>query len=244
MNKGFFLCICIFLGSQTFSVYGCEEITYSYEPKDTDANSTLLCRPEYELKYSVTKKIAIWAIQNLTPAEVRDTEPRYNLFRADPDLKLGQRAELSDYVGSGYDRGHLAPAGDMSSIDGMISSFYLSNMMPQKPASNRGIWKSVEGKTRKAVLNRDRPLIIYTGPILGKEYRTIGRNKIPVPRAMFKILYDIKTNESLSLIIPNERISSQNLPKYISTIKQIEKLTGLDFFWNLKKQPKESVELW
>jgi len=229
--------ISLFVSTYAFA---CPEITESLEPS-LSIKIKKLCRPEYEMAYSLQRKSPVWVGENLTREELSDSEPRLNLFRDDPDLPEGSKAELRDYVGSGYDRGHLAPAGDASTIDGMIQSFYLSNMVPQMPANNRGIWKSVEMHVRSWAKARGQ-LVVFTGPIFGKEPLTIGPDKIPVPRALFKIMYDAKTRESLTLIVPNEKIPSSLLPKYVSTLAQVKKEAGIEFLSGLK--PLEGKQLW
>lgn len=219
------------------SVFGCPEVDSKFEPVLSKENKHL-CRTEYEIEYSEKNKLAVWVGERLTAKEVNHSETRLNQFKADPDIKKGVRAELYDYVGSHMDRGHLAPAGDMATIEGMLESFYLSNMIPQTPGNNRGIWKMLENYVRSLALQRGE-IIVFTGPIIGKAFRTIGVNKIPVPRAMFKIIYDPVTFESRSFIIPNERILAGSLYQYSKTLAEIEKQTNLKF---LKDVPvKEQI---
>ncbi len=105
---------------------------------------------------------------------------RTNNFRPDPEIKIGS-VSLADYRGSGYDRGHLAPAATMDfSKETMSESFYLSNMSPQKPQFNRGIWRDLEAQVRVwACENED--IYVVSGPIITSGYKTIGKNSVAVP---------------------------------------------------------------
>ena len=221
---------------QSPNVNSCPEIEDAFEPL-AKVQVVKLCRSEYELAYSTERKITVWAAERLTSVEANDTEPRENQFVADDELSRGKRAELYDYTNSGYDRGHIVPAGDMHTLKGMLESFYLSNMMPQVPGNNRGIWKSLE-KYAKDTAKLRKDVLIITGPIISKTTLTIGPNRIPVPRAMFKIIYDLNTHESWSFLIPNEKLQASALPNYLKKKKDIEKETGLTFPFQSNEQDK------
>jgi len=226
----------------SFNVNACPEIDRAFEPK-SNVELVPLCRTEFELGYSTKHKLSLWAGERLTEAEASNTEPRLSLFKADPDLKRGTRAELSDYVNSHKDRGHIVPAGDMHTMQGMVESFYLSNMMPQQPNNNRGIWKVLERYAKEMAKARGE-VLIFTGPILQKSGgKTIGQNAIPVPRAMYKIIFDIKTKESWTFIIPNEKISANLLPKKIVKLADVEQETGLKFLSNVKDKKEQTKML-
>ena len=112
-------------------------------------NGKILEREGYVLLHDSLKKIPLWVSYHLTKKHLQGIQERVDRFKPDPDLLEGERAELSDYKGSGYDRGHMAPAGDMKrSLKVMLESFYLSNMCPQTPGLNRGQWKTLEEKIR------------------------------------------------------------------------------------------------
>lgn len=230
MKKLFWLLLLI-----SFNGVACE-ISNRYLPKLSPIKSILLCRTEYELLYDPSNKILNWAGEELTQQEVDAVEERVNYFAADPDLKDNQKAVLQDYVGSHYDRGHMVPAGDAHTMSGLIESFYLSNMVPQNPNNNRGIWKKLEGWTRDKAREYGE-VIVFTGPIFGKEPIRIGLNKIPVPSHLFKIIYDPGTTKSWSFIIPNEPVDSDLLPKYITTLEAIAEKTDIEFLsGNIKNE--------
>ncbi|ADK81084.1 DNA/RNA non-specific endonuclease [Sediminispirochaeta smaragdinae] len=144
----------------------------------------------YSLLYSEENEQAVWVAYVLTAEEVAGNFDRNDNFRADSDIVTGS-ASLSDYKGSGYDRGHLAPAADLKwSRASMNDSFYLSNMSPQAPGFNRGVWKKLEEWVREEA-TAERAVCVVTGPILTDgPYETIGGNGVTVPKRYYKVLLD------------------------------------------------------
>ena len=132
-------------------------------------NGTLLCRTGYLLAHDPVRKTPFWVAEHLSRAKASGTIERANNFQPDPNLNKGERAELMDYKGSGYDRGHMAPAGNMRwDQQAMSESFFLSNMVPQTGIGmNQGIWKDLEEKVRLWAISRGE-IHIYTGPIYAK----------------------------------------------------------------------------
>ncbi len=204
-----------------------------------------LCRTGHLLSHSPEYKTPFWVIEHLTKENATNkVVERYNKFQADPDLKKGERAELSDYKASGYDRGHMAPSADMRwDEQAMIECFYLSNMVPQVgKGMNQGIWKDLEENVRNWAINRGE-LYIFTGPIYeGRAKKTIGKNKVAVPTHLYKIAYDPKKKEAIAFIMPNKKLNIEDMPQYIVTIRDIEEKTGLDFLSKLDKHVQDTVE--
>ncbi len=152
-------------------------------------------------------------------------------FRPDPQIPTGS-ATLTDYRRSGYDRGHLAPAADMAfSAQTMSDSFYMSNMSPQKPAFNRGVWKEFEEQGRQFAIS-EREIMVVTGPILPAEKNiTVGGNAITVPPAYYKVVYDLTPPEKMiNFIVPHEG-SKASLSSFAVTVDAVAESTGLNFFF-------------
>lgn len=204
----------------------------------------LLCRTGHLLAHDSEKKTPVWVIEHLTAERAEGTLPRLNRFQADPDLEKGKRAELSDYKGSPYDRGHMAPAADMRwSKEAMKECFYLSNMVPQVGnGMNRGIWKNLEEHVRSWATERGE-LYIFTGPIYdGGVKKTIGKNKVAVPTHLYKIIYDPTKKTAIAFIMPNKLLDTKDMPKYIVAIRDVEEKTGLDFLSSLDKESQDEIE--
>lgn len=224
------------------SLEGCREYTKYGAP---GRDGTLLCRKGYLLAHDSDRKTPIWVAERLTREKASASLVRINNFQPDPELEVGKRAELSDYKRSGYDRGHMAPAGDMQwDQQAMSESFFLSNMVPQTgKGMNQGIWKGLEEKVRRWAVSRDE-VIIYTGPIYAKSPPdTIGRNKVAVPTHLYKIIYDPVRVEAIAFIMPNIKLENFDMPSHIVTIREVEEKTGLNFLSKLQPQIENAVEL-
>ena len=205
----------------------------------------LLCRKGYLLSHDPARKTPVWVAEHLTREKAARHLRRSDDFRADSDLEQGKRAELSDYRGSGYDRGHMAPAADMAwDEEAMSESFYLSNMVPQVGVGmNRGIWMELEKKVRNWVLERGE-LYVYSGPIyLASDTETIGNNKVAVPGFLYKIVMDPRLKEAIALVMPNQKLRVEDLPNYLVSVREVEKKTGLHFFSVLTATEREKLEL-
>ena len=191
-------------------------------------------RTGYALGYSEEHEQAAWVMYRMTREEtLTRAAVRTDDFREDPNI-VTFSALPSDYSRSGYDRGHLAPAEDMKfSETTMRESFYMSNMSPQKPDFNRGVWKKLEKEVRRFAYNEGSVFVI-TGPILERGLKKIGRaNKVSVPRRFFKIVYDeTPPRKMIAFVLPNEG-STQPLSSFATTVDEVERQTGLDFFAGL-----------
>ena len=166
------------------------------------SGNEILCRKGYLLGHSSERKTPVWVIEHLEHIRINGPVARTDDFKPDPDLQKGSRAELADYVKSGYQRGHMAPADDMSWDEkAMHESFYLSNMVPQNGPMNGGIWRVLEEKVRKWALDR-KSIYVFTGPVYADNYPTIGENRVAIPEKLFKVVYDPERKEAISFIIP------------------------------------------
>lgn len=208
------------------------------------ASGDLLCRKGFLLSHDARRKTPVWVAERMTRERLKSKLKRSDNFKPDADLPKGQRAELSDYKGSGYDRGHMAPAADMAwDVQAMSESFYLSNMVPQAGAGmNRGIWADLEKKVRRWVQQRGE-LYVYSGPIYKEgDTRTIGRNRVAVPGHLFKVILDPSEREALALIMPNKPLNTEDMPMYLVPVDEVEKQTGLEFFSALPPEEQERIE--
>ena len=160
-----------------------------------------LCFDAFAVLYSGESKTPVYVAEKLN----RETmalahEKRGNLFFADARLPAAERANLEDYAASGYDRGHMAPAADMTTPQAMEQSFSLANMVPQAPEHNRGTWaKSVELATRKFAARAEGDVYVITGPVFVPSIAaspSIGPGRVHVPAYLFKLVYDQASNRA------------------------------------------------
>ncbi len=188
-----------------------------------------LIRTTYAVHYLYRTKTAEYVCEHLTKKAISGPAKRKDDFRADPELADSVRANLSDYDKT-YDRGHLDPADDNTQSAKIMSEcFLLSNIVPQNPNLNRGIWKKLETVVRNWV-RKGKDLYVVTGTIYGSPYRKIGKDSIGVPMAMWKVIVDKKAGKFIGFKIPNAAVSASDLPKYAVPISDITKETGVTFF--------------
>lgn len=208
----------------------------------TNLKDIIITHTGYSLLYNETHEQANWVAYKLTKKETNKIWERTDKFLTDPKVKTGT-ADDKDYSGSGYDRGHLAPASDMGwSSTAMAESFYYSNISPQDTSFNRGVWKRTEELVRTWA-TENKSVYIVTGPVLTNGLTTIGYNKVSVPKYFYKIILDYNepSIKGIGFIIPNSS-SSEPLQQFAVTIDSVEKFTGIDFFPLLTDEQEKIIE--
>ncbi|HEY1055403.1 MAG TPA: DNA/RNA non-specific endonuclease, partial [Emticicia sp.] len=202
----------------------------------------------YTLRYEEKYEVPAWVVHKLRGEFTKGRASRGdNQFI--PDKKVeGNSALSTDYSNSGYDRGHMVPAGDFKCCqDLMNETFYMSNICPQVPDFNRGIWENIESRIRGWAV-RDEELYVVTGPVLSKGMQTIGRyNQVAVPKSFFKIvLYynpkNPKNARAIAFLLPNEALFGKHMNSYVVAIDEVERVTGLDFFSKLPDTIENKLE--
>ena len=182
-----------------------------------------LIKKVYAIHYRYDKKTAEYVVERPTKEDILGGAKRQDDFRPDPEIPEKHQSKLSDYAGNPYDRGHMVPAGNSTkNADTMSESFFLSNMVPQVPNHNRGIWKQLETCVRNWVVDEGKDLYVISGTAYNPDHKTIGENKVGVPDYLWKIVIDAKTNTSISFLFPNTSLPVEDLPKYIVSISEIE----------------------
>ncbi|CAH1387922.1 DNA/RNA non-specific endonuclease [Candidatus Nitrotoga sp. M5] len=155
-----------------------------------------LCFSAFAILHSSNSRTPIYVAQRINKVQVEAQITRATRFYAEARLPSAERAELDDYRGYGFDRGHMAPAGDMATEESMTQSFSLANMVPQYPINNRKSWAGIEKATRKYVMRADGDVYVISGPVFDGVPPTIGINKVWVPQHLFKLVYDPATNRA------------------------------------------------
>jgi len=195
----------------------------------------------YSLCFDPDHKQSKWAFHKLTKEQIQGQQSRTNNFRVDPKV-LENSPELKDYARSGYDRGHLVPAADMKlNRTSMSESFYLSNMSPQTPSFNRGVWKRIENLTRKWG-EKYAEVFVATGPVLEAALDTIGSG-VSIPRFFYKIIFrNTPNNKSMIAFLIENKNSKLDLKTFLTTVDDIEIKTGIDFFKDLDYNTQNELE--
>ena len=205
------------------------------------SNGQVINHKYHTISFLEEQKQSEWTFYLSTKANLIERVERDNYFKKDPLLK-SKSANNGDYLKSNYDKGHLIPAGDMSfCLQSMTESFYFTNISPQVPNFNRGIWKTLEEQIRIWVNQKD-SLYVITGPIFLNVQAYIGQNQIAVPGFFYKIIYSPKEKSMIGFVLPNKKGISKNLSGYIYTIDFIEVMTRIDFFNNLPDDVEKNME--
>jgi endonuclease G len=239
----------------------CADLTYAGFPRqERDKLPTrFLCRSQtYALNFDATTRTAQWVAEHLTAANLaQHLALRDEDFRPDPEMGVWS-PKLSDYKGSTMDRGHLAPAEDFRDDPvKMNTSFYLTNMVPQNPDLNRGLWSHLEQWTR-GMAKRRGELWVTTGPLF-YEARVLGwvggkapgafkgqgdlgtERPVAVPTHIYKVIIDPKSGEAWAFIIPNSNVPGP-LSRYLVPVATVESATGLRFFPDLSMDQQGRIK--
>lgn len=226
------------LSSQNIGLYNIEIPVI----KD-DRSDRVITHKGYTVSYNYDWKIPNWVAYELTDVEVQGEVPRYDKFKPDPMVPQFATATTNDYKYSGYDRGHMAPAADMKwDEQAMRESFYLSNICPQNPNLNGGVWKDLEEQVRDLAMEKGR-IFVVCGPIVADTSQTLGDNKVVVPQAFFKVLLQEENGEIHTIGFVYENKSGRKpMSTYAMTVDEVEEITNVDFFPSLPDNIEKRTE--
>jgi endonuclease G, mitochondrial len=212
-------------------------------------NNYLMEKPQYALSYNCSQGIPNWVMWQLNPSWLGSVD-RSDNFRPDPDLPEGcQIVNPNDYRGSGYDRGHLTPSADRTKTqEDNSATFLMTNMIPQAPANNRGVWNELEQYSRQLVREGKELYIIAGGD--GKKEAIAGGN-ITVPSHTWKIIVVLNSpNETITdqtriiaVRIPNDKsVTNSNWQDYVVSVDVIEAGTGYNFLSTVSNSIQNQIE--
>lgn len=219
----------------------CKHLVVYGAPVKAEGNNQYLCRTAYAVNYNYVTKVPFYAVEHITAANLVKNAPRKDDFREDPEIPAQHRATLADYTGMGFDRGHVAPAADMTfSAQAMSESFFLSNMMPQVPGNNRGIWKYLEENVRYWVQVKGEVYVI-TGTLFDAQPKMM--NKVAIPSHVYKIVIDPKSGKQIAYLFPNEKLDPKLIDNYAVSVATIEQKTGINFSPALTNNAAEKTTL-
>ncbi len=211
-----------------------------YLPKST--TNEIVSHKFYILSYSEKHEQAEWVAYELKKSQLSYHNYKRPYFDDDPNVETGS-ASWRNFKNSGYDKGHLCPAGDRRfSVEAFNETFYTSNVAPQLRDFNSGIWNRLEQKTRYWASKYD-GVYVVTGGVLSNDLGSIGKESVSVPKYFYKILLDNSRGEykTIAFLIPHED-SEKPLNKFVVSIDKIEKLTNIDFFPRLPDEIENKLE--
>jgi endonuclease G len=192
-----------------------------------------LCYSGFAVMHSGKSHTPVYVAEKLNRDMLREArnKKRTNKFFADARLPRSERAELEDYHGAGVDRGHMAPAADMSTAEAMAQCFSLANIIPQAPKNNQHAWASIEKATRKYIKRANGDVYVITGPVFDSNPPTIGPNHVWVPRYIYKLVYDPSANKAWAHWIEN---TNEAKPEKPISYQELVQRTGINFLPNMK----------
>jgi endonuclease G, mitochondrial len=209
----------------------------------------VLCREGYAAGYSYTYKIPLWVTYRITREQILTTgsDRKGISFRQDKTIPTDFRSKNSDYLNSGYDRGHMAPNASMDfSVNAQRESFLFSNIAPQLPDFNRdshgstGVWGRLEKYERRWIEQRG-DLVIIMGAYPGEEALTIGQGVV-VPSHFYRVIVDPATLESIAFWMPQEKNTAHQITRYLASIDEIEQQAKIDLLSNITPAIQDIIE--
>ncbi|MEG5175416.1 DNA/RNA non-specific endonuclease [Microcoleus sp. B3-D7] len=222
-------------------------------PSVASIDNYLMVKPQYVLSYNSKTKTANWVSWQLNRSWIGSAD-RKNDFRPDDAIpEAWYKVRPNDYMGSGYDRGHIAPSSDRTRNEAdNTATFLMTNMMPQVPELNRGVWGDLEEYCRELV-QQGKELYIVAGPV-GRKGSIGKKEKIAVPAKNWKIIVVLDkqglgmqgigaNTRTIAVMMPNDaNVKGKGWKSFRVSVARVEKETGLNFLSNLSPQVQQVLE--
>lgn len=208
----------------------------------TSTTGQIVHHSGYSLSYSEPHEQAEWVAYELKKSHLSNADYKRPYFEVDNAVKTGA-AHWRNYKNSGYDRGHLCPAGDRKySKEAHDETFLTSNISPQNHDFNAGIWNRLEQKTRYWASKYD-GVFVVSGGVLEYGLKTIGEEEVSIPNQFYKVLIDNNNGNTkvIAFLLPHME-SDQPLYKFVTSVDHIERITGIDFFSELDDTIEDKLE--
>lgn len=186
-----------------------------------------LCFEAFAVMHSGVSRTPLWSAEHLTRESLQQARAvkRHDAFHPEITLPPQDRAQLADYAGSGFDRGHMAPAADMPTEVAQHESFSLANIVPQEKHNNQILWSAIEGATRHLVQQRGE-LYVITGPVFEGDKIERLNGRVFVPTHVFKAIYDPVQKEAAAWIAPNVAGNEYQ----VVSLAELEKRININLF--------------
>ena len=221
-------------------------MSYMGVPNASAPMSHILRNEGFMLEYSETLQNPVWVVYKVT-------QKRYPSGKRPSGFSKDWRSLASvghdDYTGSGYDRGHMAPNYVIATRYGREAqkdTFLMTNITPQKPKLNQKPWQRLEEIIANDFSEWHGDFWVFTGPIFGENPSTLKSSSVKIPEAFYKILVKPSTPQTpataLAFIFPQNAKANSSLMKFVSTIDEVEKRTGIDFLHQLEDDFEEKLE--
>lgn len=220
------------------SIENLSSINFDYKPSLT--SNTVYFHDSYSFSYSEEHEQSEWVAYFLDKKDIKLVNYDRPYFQQDP-LVASKSADWRNYKNSGYDKGHLCPAGDRkATYSSFEETFFTSNISPQEHNFNSGVWNRLEEKTRYWA-NKNNGLYVVTGGVLSDDLKTIGKEKVAVPNYFYKVLLSKDGSKMIGFLVPHIN-SNKALYEFVVPVDSIEKMTGIDFYPNLNDKIEKQLE--
>ena len=200
------------------------------------SKTTEICYGQFAIMHSGVSKTPLWSAEHLSRSMLAKKAKRQDDFHPDVHLSHEERAELADYLHSGYDRGHMSPSGDFDKMQSNEECFTLANMVPQDHDNNSGIWADIEGSTRY-LAKKMGEIYVITGPLFLSPHPNRIDNRVYVPTKIFKAIYIPSTGQGAAYI-------TDNAPGYnydVISIADLQRLSGINIFPQMSDAAKRNI---
>ncbi len=222
------------------AVEAVETMAADFDFYPTSTTGVVVKRTNYAFSYSEEHEQSEWVAYELSSADFSNRDFERPFFIEDPEVK-SHSADWRNYKNSGYDKGHLCPAGDRKKdYESYKETFYTSNISPQRHNFNDGVWNRLEQKVRYWSKKYD-GLYVVTGGVLSENLKTIGREKVSVPNYFYKVLMTKDGKRMIGFLVPHQE-SNEPLYEFVVEVDAIEKMTGIDFFAKLPDAREAKLE--
>lgn len=206
----------------------------------TSTTNDVYQRDSFSFSYSEEHEQSEWVAYFLESQDITSSNFKRPFFEQDP-LVESESADWRNYKKSGYDKGHLCPAGDRKkTLDDYNETFFTSNISPQLHEFNSGVWNRLEEKVRYWAMKYD-GLYIVTGGVLSDNLKTIGKERVSVPNYFYKVLLSKDGDKMIGFLVPHQD-SNKPLYEFVVSVDEIEKMTGIDFYPNLPDNLENQLE--
>lgn len=217
--------------------------TWGGVPRGGDV--TVLQNPGFTVGYSETRRQPLWVAYRAESLKGTPALPPRPRFEADPRTK--HPVGYHDYTRSGWTRGHLAPnflIGKLHGADAQRATFLMSNIAPQSHRLNELLWQRLEEAESDAVAPRAVQVWVVTGPLFGTQPRRLGKSGIPVPEAFYRVWLDVEAGapRALAFIVPQDVCGTEPLSRYLASVDEVERRSGLDLFHELADAQEAALE--
>lgn len=220
-----------------------EKVLYSDALGDAPKAFLQIDRLAYAGAYNPATRLPVWIGWVLKASNTEGPYGRKGMKFVEDETVPVPRATNMDYVNSGYDRGHMCPAGDNHWLkEALEETFIYTNCCPQLHSLNAGDWKELEERCRRWAVAYDGIYIVCGPVLLNKRHKTIGRNKVVVPEAFFKVVLRIgESPQAIGFIYRNDA-SNKTMSSYVNSVDEVERITGLDFFAAMPDDMEKELE--